>query len=311
MTNGFFLIGLFVIWTCIHAIHAILATIGAAREAKKISSQFSSSYRAWLEKHGIQLSFLTLSLTSNRIPKYFRRIAFLSPRFWRLWFSAGVFVGCFLLFVGPILILYNVFLPVFAWITSVSASTDTSHGSGIDHSVYDAPSDGSSNEGVHRPQSYSRLEMYPLIPGINVPAEHTLVFVIVILVNSMFHEAGHGIAAALHDVYIENCGIFVQFIMPGAFVTLHSPQLNAIKAFQQLRIFCAGVWHNLILALGAMAFLYLLPGLYDKMSDNWPLVADCKETCLQPWYVKAHCQTCQQCQFIQLIQCHHSRVTSY
>ena len=48
----------------------------------------------------------------------------------------------------------------------------------------------------------------------------------------------------------------------------------------QLRIFCAGIWHNLLLVLAALAFLYFLPWLLIPMCrplDNGVLVAHVAE----------------------------------
>ena len=43
-------------------------------------------------------------------------------------------------------------------------------------------------------------------------------------------------------------GMFVMFILPAAFVDLPTDQLLALRPMGQLRVFAAGVWHNVVLA---------------------------------------------------------------
>ncbi|EGD78385.1 hypothetical protein PTSG_09454 [Salpingoeca rosetta] len=278
-------------WIFIHGVHAFLSTSTSSMPSSSVAaassylapqpssgskSSTSSAYRAWLDKRGIRISFLSITFTSNRIAKYFYRIALWSPTAWRLWFSFGVFVGCALLALGPLLVLFNLTVTAADLLPSFSMPATSPSLPGHEHQHHQhgaglpmTESSGSSSAGVagttstHAPR-IRQFEMRPLIPGVNVPAEHTLIFFVVVLLNSLFHEAGHGIAAALHDVYIENCGMFIQVVLPGAFVELHSPQLNAVKAFQQLRIFCAGVWHNIVLALLAFAVYLALPTLLSS-----------------------------------------------
>ncbi len=52
------------------------------------------------------------------------------------------------------------------------------------------------------------------------------------------------------------------FIYMGAFVELHSEQLQRVSAIGRLRVFCAGVWHNCVLALIALASIALLPCIW-------------------------------------------------
>ncbi|TNN38758.1 Membrane-bound transcription factor site-2 protease [Liparis tanakae] len=63
------------------------------------------------------------------------------------------------------------------------------------------------------------------------------------------------------QVRVNGFGIFVFVVYPGAFVDLFTTHLSIISPVQQLRIFCAGVWHNFVLCVAALAFLFLLPFL--------------------------------------------------
>ena len=58
---------------------------------------------------------------------------------------------------------------------------------------------------------------------------------------------------------VSSFGVFILFMYPGAFVELHTDQLDIITPFRRLRIFSAGVWHNFILAVVAYLISTTLP----------------------------------------------------
>ena len=55
--------------------------------------------------------------------------------------------------------------------------------------------------------------------------------------------------------------MFFMLIYPGAFVDLYTEHLTVISPLRQLRIFCAGVWHNAVLVLVGLLLLWSLPFL--------------------------------------------------
>ena len=61
------------------------------------------------------------------------------------------------------------------------------------------------------------------------------------------------------NVRVLSFGVFVLFMYPGAFVELHTDQLDIITPFRRLRIFSAGVWHNFILVLVSYLLSISLP----------------------------------------------------
>jgi S2P endopeptidase len=63
------------------------------------------------------------------------------------------------------------------------------------------------------------------------------------------------------QVRVNGFGIFIFCLYPGAFVDLHTDHLQAIHPLRQLRIYCAGVWHNFVIVLVAIAALAILPWL--------------------------------------------------
>ena len=61
------------------------------------------------------------------------------------------------------------------------------------------------------------------------------------------------------QVRVDGFGLFLILIYPGAYVNLSSEQLQIISPIRQLRIYCAGVWHNFIIVLVAIAMLFVYP----------------------------------------------------
>lgn len=63
------------------------------------------------------------------------------------------------------------------------------------------------------------------------------------------------------QVRVNGFGMFFVLIYPGAFVDLYTEHLTVISPLRQLRIFCAGVWHNAVLVLVGLLLLWSLPFL--------------------------------------------------
>lgn len=58
---------------------------------------------------------------------------------------------------------------------------------------------------------------------------------------------------------INGFGVFVMVVYPGAFVDLHTEHLLAIPPKRQLKIYCAGIWHNFVLVLIGIVMLVTMP----------------------------------------------------
>jgi len=58
---------------------------------------------------------------------------------------------------------------------------------------------------------------------------------------------------------VKGFGVFLFILYPGAFVDISTDQLLSLSACQQLRIFCAGVWHNFVIVVIALIVLVCLP----------------------------------------------------
>lgn len=62
-------------------------------------------------------------------------------------------------------------------------------------------------------------------------------------------------------VKINGFGVFMLFLYPGAYVDMHSETLFSTGPWEQLKIFCAGVWHNLVISTTSLVMLLSLPRL--------------------------------------------------
>lgn len=78
---------------------------------------------------------------------------------------------------------------------------------------------------------------------------------------SLIHEIGHALAAVLEDVPLAGFGFNVLLVMPVAYTQLSTEQMNSLQTWRRLRIFCAGIWHNLLLAAFCFLTMSSLPFL--------------------------------------------------
>lgn len=87
-----------------------------------------------------------------------------------------------------------------------------------------------------------------MLPGVNIPLDHLLYLVCALLVSAVVHEAGHGLAASTEGLRIDSVGFMLFWGVPAAFVGL---PLEILKkpVSKQLKVFCAGVWHNVVLCV--------------------------------------------------------------
>lgn len=61
------------------------------------------------------------------------------------------------------------------------------------------------------------------------------------------------------EVHVNGFGIFILALYPGAFVDLSTEHLQVVSPIRQLRIYCAGVWHNFVIVIFAILALIFLP----------------------------------------------------
>lgn len=108
-------------------------------------------------------------------------------------------------------------------------------------------------------QPVEQQVLTPVMPGVNLPMNQVVYYLLTLLVCAVFHELGHAIAAICEEVHVNGFGIFVLALYPGAFVDLSTEHLQVVSPIRQLRIYCAGVWHNFVIVILAIMVLLFLP----------------------------------------------------
>lgn len=79
------------------------------------------------------------------------------------------------------------------------------------------------------------------------------------ILSVAFHEFGHAIAAASEGLQMEYVAIFIAILFPGALVALNYDLVQNLPPFSMLRIYCAGIWHNVMFCAACMLMTSLLP----------------------------------------------------
>ncbi|KAI5639525.1 peptidase family m50 domain-containing protein [Phthorimaea operculella] len=188
-------------------------------------------YFAFLEGTGLKIGIFNFSWTTTAFNRCIYRWSKNLARFLRKWFTIG-----YMLTIG-------LFLPYSIWAV-VSFIFAHFHDSIKITSGY-------------------MPEVKAMLPGVNIPASDFWVYFLALGFSSIFHELGHAMAAAQEDVQVLSVGMFVFTIIPLAFVQLNTEHLNSLDIGRRLRIYCAGVWHNIVLALIALLLFFTSPILFS------------------------------------------------
>lgn len=106
-------------------------------------------------------------------------------------------------------------------------------------------------------------EVKAMLPGVNIPSSDFGVYLLAIGFSTVFHELGHALAAAQEDVQIISVGVYVFTMIPVAFVQLNVEHLNSLTITKRLKIYCAGIWHNVTAALIALLLFFSAPILFN------------------------------------------------
>ncbi|XP_050391214.2 membrane-bound transcription factor site-2 protease isoform X2 [Patella vulgata] len=188
----------------------------------KTKKPWSRNYLSFLEKTGLSVSICQCRWYSNFFNRTFLRIGQWKPNILRLWFTVGAFFGLVAMLMSV------------AILTLLIVNT-------------------------FRQQPVEQQVLTPVMPGINLPTSQIWYYLLTLLVCGILHEVGHAIAAVREQVKVNGFGLFLFVLYPGAYVDLSSEHLNAVSPLRQLRIYCAGVWHNFIIVIGAIIMLLFLP----------------------------------------------------
>ncbi|TKR68242.1 hypothetical protein L596_024249 [Steinernema carpocapsae] len=236
------------------------------------------AYVDFAEKSGLlvapfQIRFYTRSFQQSSL---LQSLAAKSPtrsprlqRFASFWFGIGA-LACVFCFIGITGYLTHLFLADLGSVTggiwkepSVDPFTSSYR---VRRSVMPAAAlDHPSPERHHRiPSVHHRVSqqgLTPIIPGVNIPWTHMPIFLGVLVVAGVVHELGHAMAAVGANVAVNGFGVFFYAVYPGAFTEIDTDGLNRSSSIQKLRIYGAGIWHNLVFALLGYLLLAATPTL--------------------------------------------------
>ncbi|KAF9429872.1 Membrane-bound transcription factor site-2 protease [Podila epigama] len=183
-------------------------------------------------------------------------------RFWRIWYGCGVAFGLLAMVLGWLLLAYAavklVYVAVVYLLTLLPFSAANPGGQASDmHLQVQHPTRFQKRDFSDESASKEDdMVLVPIIPGITLPLSHLPYYLIALLVSGLVHEAGHAVAAARERTQISSSGIILYILYPGAFVDISSRALAMLSPLQQLRVICAGVWHNIVLFVLAWIFLW-------------------------------------------------------
>ncbi|KFH68772.1 hypothetical protein MVEG_05577 [Podila verticillata NRRL 6337] len=209
---------------------------------------------------GLLVKPFQIRFSTTRLNALFFRLGS-SPklaRFWRLWYGFGVAFGLMAMVLGWALLMYAAIRLVSVAVAYLMTLWPLGGGNTSQESVAhdqsrsrfkkrDLPNESAEDEG---------MVLVPIIPGVTLPISHLPYYLIALLVSGVVHEAGHAIAAARERTQISSSGILLYILYPGAFVDISPRALAMLSPLQQLRVICAGVWHNIVLFGFAWAFLW-------------------------------------------------------
>ena len=96
------------------------------------------------------------------------------------------------------------------------------------------------------------------------------------------------------QVRVNGFGLFLLILYPGAYVDLSTEHLQIVSPLRQLRIYCAGVWHNFIIVVVAWAVLLGLPIMLVPFysAGSGVAITQVKQVCISCFYEK-FCATCK------------------
>eukprot|EP00249_Psilotum_nudum_P013088 c24146_g1_i3 orf=242-1765(+) len=118
---------------------------------------------------------------------------------------------------------------------------------------------GNQNNALVMNPGESRNSITLVVPGLNVPWSDIGYILFGTIIAVGFHEVGHALAAASEGVRIEHVAVFLACLFPGALVGLNHSSLQLLPPIRALRIYCAGIWHNVVCCAGCCLMLILLP----------------------------------------------------
>lgn len=115
------------------------------------------------------------------------------------------------------------------------------------------------------------LPIQPVFPGIKIAGLPTVSFfhwIIAILILATIHEASHGILSIVHKVPIKSSGFAFLGPIMAAFVEPDDQKLSKKKPMQQLSVFAAGPFSNIIAGVVILfIFIFLISPIIPAITE--------------------------------------------
>lgn len=174
----------------------------------------------------LEIEFLRVKWFTSVFNDPIKSCARAKKRCWHTWFDVGVYVTLLLLPVS-LYILIHMTIMMFR------------------------------NSSITNDNNKS-LSLQLMVPGFNIPINDLGYYIFTLLLCSTFHELGHATSAISEDIRLYGLGFCLAFIVPVAYVQICNDTLSSLSKRSQLRVMCAGIWHNCVLS--AAAFILLISG---------------------------------------------------
>jgi len=111
-----------------------------------------------------------------------------------------------------------------------------------------------------------------VIPGLTIPLLEGLIAILSVL---LVHELSHGFVLRAQNLPVKSVGAMAFIVIPGAFVEPDEKRLKKAPIMQRLRVYGAGSFANILLALLCLSILLVAvvprPGVYVwETAENTP-----------------------------------------
>ncbi|KXS11582.1 hypothetical protein M427DRAFT_435681 [Gonapodya prolifera JEL478] len=196
---------------------------------------------------------------------------------WQRCFSLGALLSPIFLLISPILVSFGL-IHIFRQISLLSllpsaassSSPSSSSSSSPSSPTTSPPHDPHPTHAIHTSDYNASFAEWAgqsgefvvaVLPGVNIAWRDTALYLLLVLVVSVWHEAGHAIAAACESIPPLTLSLHLYLIYPAAAIHLDAPSLSLLPPLRRLRVLAAGSWANAILALVAWVLAGCVAGL--------------------------------------------------
>lgn len=180
-----------------------------------------------LDGLGLKIGLLNIKWKTKALNRLLIKWGNAKLQFWSIWFDIGAFSSLIFFIVA----LYLVFSNTFKALSNSTAVTEPL--------------------------------ITPVVPGVNLPITELGYYCVALFICSVVHELGHALASILDDVGIQEFGCNLYFILPVAYVSLPTDKLSVVSLWKQLRIFTAGIWHNIVVVFLGYLLFCSIPTLFS------------------------------------------------